>query len=94
MYHAVSNPGFVYKIGAMILDFSDPRKILARSASPILEPVMQYEKEGQVKDIVFSCGAVEMDGTVFLYYGGADTVVGVATMPLELLLDSCERVTP
>lgn len=93
LYHAVSNPGFIYKIGAMLLDFEDPRKILARSHSPLLEPEMPYEKDGQVPNMVFSCGAVEIEGTIFLYYGGADTVVGVATMQLEALLNSLERVT-
>ncbi len=90
-YHAVSNPGFVYKIGAMLLDFDDPRIILMRSTHPLLEPQMQYEKEGQVANIVFSCGAVVLNNTVFLYYGGGDKVVCLATMGLTSVLDSLER---
>lgn len=90
-YHAVSNPGFFYKIGAMLLDFDDPRIILMRSTRPLLEPEMPYEKEGQVKNIVFSCGAAVLGGTVFLYYGGGDTVVCLATMKLTDVLDSLER---
>lgn len=90
-YHAVSNPGFVYKLGAMLLDFEDPRKILARSESPLLEPSTQYEKTGQVNDIVFSCGAVIVDGTVFLYYGGGDMVVCVATAPVSSILSGLKR---
>lgn len=85
-YHGVSDPGFVYKLGAMLLDFEDPRKILARSNTPILEPTTPYETTGQVSQIVYSCGAVILDGTVFLYYGGGDTVIGVATISVPELL--------
>lgn len=93
-YHAVSNPGFVYKIGAMLLDFDDPRIILMRSTQSLLEPEMQYEKEGQVSNIVFSCGAVVLNDTVFLYYGGGDKVVCLATMELNDVLDSLQRFHP
>ena len=59
---------------------------------PLLEPIESYEQEGKVSNVVFACGAVVINGTIHLYYGGADTVIGVATMPLtaltELLLDN------
>jgi predicted GH43/DUF377 family glycosyl hydrolase len=83
LYHGVSNPGFKYKMGAMLLDYDDPRKILAISDDPLLEPDEKYEIEGQVPNVVFSCGAVVIDGVVYNYYGGGDSVVGVATMPLD-----------
>lgn len=86
LYHAVSNPGFAYKIGAMLLDLHDPKKILARTNQPLLEPEMLYETQGQVANVVFGCGAVLIDSTVFLYYGGGDSVVCVATIPLSNLL--------
>ncbi|MDO8270033.1 MAG: hypothetical protein Q7T54_05200 [Candidatus Levybacteria bacterium] len=86
-YHAVSNPGFKYKIGAMLLDYSNPRTILARTNEPLLEPEMDYELYGQVPNVVFSCGAVVMDGTIYMYYGAADSVVCVATMKLSDLND-------
>lgn len=87
LYHGVSKPGFIYKVGAMLLDYDDPRKILARTDEPILEPTESYEKQGQVPNVVFPCGAVIINGIIYLYYGGADTVIGVATMPLQALLD-------
>ncbi len=86
-YHGVSDPDFMYKVGAMLLDFDDPRKVLARTDEPLLEPEKLYEQAGQVPNVVFPCGAVVMNGTIHLYYGGADSVVGVATMPLKALLD-------
>lgn len=87
LYHGVSEPGFFYKIGAMLLDYDDPRKVLARTDDPVFEPERPYELEGQVPNVVFSCGAVIIDGIIYMYYGGADSVVGVATMPLKNLLD-------
>ena len=87
IYHAVSEPGFKYKIGAMLLDYADPRKILGRTDEPILEPEEPYELNGQVPNVVFSCGAVIINEIIYLYYGGADSVVGVATMPLRTLTD-------
>jgi len=87
LYHGVQEPGFIYKTGAMLLDIEDPRKVLARTDEPLLEPEKPYELEGQVPNVVFGCGAVVIDGIVYLYYGGADSVVGVATMPLNNLMD-------
>jgi predicted GH43/DUF377 family glycosyl hydrolase len=87
-YHAVSEPEFMYKIGALLLSKDNPKQILARTNEPLLEPETVYEKEGQVANVVFSCGALVIHETVFLYYGGADTVVCVATMPLQDLLDT------
>lgn len=86
IYHAVCQPGFVYKVGAMLLDYDDPRKIIARSDEPIFEPEMPYELEGVVPNVVFPCGAVVIDGTIYMYYGGADLVTAVATIPLNTLL--------
>ena len=86
LYHAVSDPGFAYKVGAMLLDLDDPKIILARSDEPLFEPEELYETEGQVPNVVFPCGSVVIEGVVYIYYGGADSVVGVATMSLEKLL--------
>jgi len=86
IYHGVSK-GPIYKVGAMLLDYEDPRRIIARTDEPLLEPVEQYEKEGQVPNVVFPCGAVVIEGIIYLYYGGGDSVIGVATMPLKSLLD-------
>lgn len=87
LYHGVSEPGFVYKLGAMLIDYNDPKNILARTDEPIFEPLEKYETVGRVPNVVFPCGAVLIKETIFIYYGGADTVTGVATMPLKTLLD-------
>lgn len=86
-YHALCNPDFSYKIGAMLLDYSNPHKILARSNDPLLSPEMDYEINGQIHNAVFSCGTVVIKGKVFMYYGGGDTVTCLATVPLKGLVD-------
>jgi len=90
IYHGITNPGLIYKVGAALLDLNNPRKVLKRFKDPLLSPEMTYEKEGEVRNVVFPCGAVVKDEKVFIYYGGGDRVVGVATMPLEKLLEMPE----
>lgn len=91
LYHGISADGFKYKVGAMLLDYDDPRKILGRTDEPIFEPQEQYEIEGIVPNVVFPCGAGVKDGVIYIYYGGADTVLGVATMSLQGLLDILQK---
>lgn len=88
LYHAMDqrDPNR-YKVGAMLLDHADPEKILARCTEPILEPDEHYENEGLKAGVVYVCGAVIKDETLFVYYGGADTTVAVATAPLGEFLD-------
>jgi len=87
IYQAVgSNDESRYKIGAMLLDLKDPTKVLARTRSPILEPVAPYENEGFKSGVVYPCGAVVIEGHLFVYYGGADTFVCVASVKLEPFL--------
>lgn len=87
LYHGVSEPGFKYKVGAMLLDHNDPTRVLSRTDEPILEPEMHYECEGEIPNVVFPCGAVVIEGILYVYYGGADKVVGVATIKLDDLLN-------
>jgi beta-1,2-mannobiose phosphorylase / 1,2-beta-oligomannan phosphorylase len=75
-----------YKIGAMLLDLNDPTKVLHRSNQPILEPTHRYENEGFKPGIAYPCGAVAIRGILYVYYGGADSVVCVATANLDTFL--------
>lgn len=86
LYHAIDarDPGR-YKLGAMLLDLDDPAKELHRGASPVLAPDETYENHGK-PGIVYACGAVVRDGTLYVYYGGADKVICVATADLETFL--------
>ncbi|PJC42620.1 MAG: hypothetical protein CO040_03545, partial [Candidatus Pacebacteria bacterium CG_4_9_14_0_2_um_filter_36_8] len=86
IYHGVSEEDKNYRLGYAVLDLNDPFKVIYRSEYPILEPVEQWEKIGIVNNVVFSCGAVIKDDRLFVYYGGADRVIGVATIEVEKLL--------
>ncbi len=86
LYHGISDDDGYYRVGAILADLKDPVKILARTDDSILEPRFPFEKNGQVNNVVFPCGAVIKNDTIFMYYGGADSVVGVAAMPLPTLL--------
>ena len=93
-YHAIDerDPGR-YKLGVLLLDLEDPTKVLYRSAGPVLSPDEQYENHGK-PGIVYACGAVVRDGTIFVYYGGADKVVCVATAHLDTFLTELVTGTP
>src|SRR3989338_706769 len=82
-YHAMdkSDPGR-YKLGALLLDLKDPRKILYRSHYPILEPDEWYENDWK-PGIIYASGAVIKDSTLFIYYGGGDKYIGVASANLD-----------
>lgn len=86
LYHAVGSDKY-YRIGAILLDLDDPTKVLFRTTDWIMQPEEDYEIDGFYQGCVFPCGKVVIDGTLFVYYGAADKYVGVATCPLEELLD-------
>lgn len=80
-----------YKVGAMLLDLEDPTKVLYRSQKPILEPRKKYENNGFKAGVVYPCGAVIKNETLFVYYGGADSYVCVATAPLQEFLQNLKN---
>ncbi|MBI2630744.1 hypothetical protein HYW73_00815 [Candidatus Nomurabacteria bacterium] len=91
LYHGISKSHNTYRIGAVLLDPKDPAIVLARTQDPIFEPEEQYEKVGVINNVVFPCGMADKDGLLYIYYGGADTVVGVATIELNILLKALTR---
>lgn len=87
IYHGLSNFDNKYRLGAALLDLDDPSKIISRLEYPVLEPLETYENKGLRGGTVFSCGAVILNNKIFLYYGGADQFLSVASVELEKLLD-------
>ncbi len=79
-----------YKVGVMLLDSDDPSKILYRSSLPILAPERPYENDWK-PGVVYASGAVVKDGTLFVYYGGGDKTVNVATAPLDRFLNELKQ---
>lgn len=69
----------IYRNSLAVLDKDNPRKILYRSDKSLLEPKEQFELYGKVNNVVFVSGLVKFKDKYFLYYGGADKCVGVAS---------------
>ncbi len=85
IYHAVDR-NKVYRLGAALLDGENPAKVVRRLPEPILEPELPWEKHGHVPNVVFSCGQVTKDGFLYVYYGGADRVIGVAGIEVDRIV--------
>ena len=86
IYHGVDADN-VYRLGVAMLSLDDPSKVVHRHPEPILEPEEDYEIRGEVPHVVFACGACGIRNNYYVYYGGADSVVCVATVDKEELLE-------
>ena len=86
-YHGVTNTcnGYVYSIGAAILDINEPSRVLHRCSNYILTPEEWYEEQGFVPNVCFPCATLtDADtGRIAIYYGCADSYVGVAFTTIE-----------
>jgi beta-1,2-mannosidase len=71
----------VYRAGIAIFDRKDPRKLIWRSDEPIFSPEKEWEKVGQVPNVVFVEGMIRQADRYLFYYGAADKYVGVAEAP-------------
>ena len=81
-----------YRLAVVVLDLEDPSKIVYRQDEPILEPELEWELVGDVPNVVFTCGAVLLGDELLVYYGGADTVIGVARANVRPFLDGLEKL--
>lgn len=104
LYHGVAThfaAANLYQAGALLLDLENPTRVVARTRYNILEPREPYETAGQVPNVVFPSGWVvrgfdpdgfaRPDSTVWVYYGAADTVVGLAGTTIGELLRDCRE---
>jgi predicted GH43/DUF377 family glycosyl hydrolase len=78
-----ADDGLVYRTGWALFNRTDPTRVLARSEQPLFEPSTAWEKVGQVPNVVFVEGLVAEPGRWLVYYGGADTHVGVASVAVR-----------
>ena len=100
IYHGVSNTcvGYEYRAGVAILDLEQPWKVKYNAKAFILSPETDYEMMGDVPNVVFPCAALcdTATGRMAIYYGAADTVVGLAYAKIDELIafakdnDQCE----
>jgi len=92
IYHGVfkTMDGAVYRLGVALHDLKNPSIILGVADEWILSPENPWELTGYVHNVVFTCGAVpEEDGTVKIYWGGADTVMCVGSAIIKDLTNLC-----
>jgi beta-1,4-mannooligosaccharide/beta-1,4-mannosyl-N-acetylglucosamine phosphorylase len=91
IYHGVltSCNGYVYSMGAAILDIDQPWKVLYRTAPYLLSPQTLYECVGDVPNVAFPCATLydAPSGRIAIYYGGADTVTCLAFTQVDELID-------
>jgi beta-1,4-mannooligosaccharide/beta-1,4-mannosyl-N-acetylglucosamine phosphorylase len=95
LYHGVltSCNGFVYSMGAALLDLEQPWRVIARSHDYLLSPQMPYEQVGDVQNVVFPCASLldRPSGRISIYYGAADTVTCLAHGYVAEILASLGR---
>jgi len=92
IYHTVSQTcnGFIYRLKACLLSLEDPSIVIGYTKNFLLWPEHDYEMKGRVANVVFTCNALlEEDGTVRVYYGAADTNIGLAEAKLSDLIALC-----
>jgi predicted GH43/DUF377 family glycosyl hydrolase len=80
----------VYRAGAALLDLENPFRVIARTPEPILEPEEEFERVGVVPNVVFPEGAVVVKDDLKVFYGGADRICCVASVPMKLLIEALE----
>jgi beta-1,4-mannooligosaccharide/beta-1,4-mannosyl-N-acetylglucosamine phosphorylase len=94
-YHGVSGTcnGFVYSMGAALLDLDDPSKVILRTGDYLLTPEKPYETTGFVPNVIFPCACLSEAGTgrIVIYYGAADTYTAIAFTQLDELLAHLEK---
>ena len=94
LYHGVRQTvsGSIYRVGLALLDGENPRKCMRRSSEWIFYPDLDYERLGDVPNVAFPCGyTLGEDGDALnLYYGAADTSIGLATGSVAGMLDWLE----
>jgi predicted GH43/DUF377 family glycosyl hydrolase len=91
IYHGVRRTasGNIYRLGLALFDIEKPEVCLQRGDSWMFGPEAPYERDGDVKDVVFPCGqTIGADGdTIHIYYGAADSCVAMATGSIRTLLE-------
>ncbi len=88
IYHSVHDEiaGYVYSACAALLDLENPEKEIARLPFPLFKPELEWEKKGEVNNVVFPTGAALFDDTLYIYYGAADEKIATASVSLSSLL--------
>ena len=80
IYHGYDD-NHIYRFGVCLVGLDDPTKVIARPKAAIFEPEELWEIRGDVPGVVFSSANPVVNGTVYVYYGGGDHVIGLGNLP-------------
>jgi len=87
IYHGANND-HRYCLGALLLDFNNPSKVLARSIEPIMEPIETYEQTGFFGNVVFTNGHYVKGDDIYMYYGASDEVICGARLSISQIFST------
>ena len=96
IYYGVkrTSAGPLFRLGAAVLDKKNPARVLGRTNVPILSPREDYERIGNMPNLVYSCGAIlNPDRTIRLYYGASSSCIALGTTTVDELLSACMNNT-
>ena len=91
LYYGVkqTSAGPLIRIGATILEAENPSSVIARTNVPILSPREEYERIGDVPNIVYTCGAIYESDLVKIYYGAANSCICVGIAEVQDIVNAC-----
>lgn len=91
IYHGCNNQNYYY-LGALLLDKDNPEKVLARSDKPLFTAETEYELNGFMPKVIFSCGALVKGDIIHLYYGNCDESVCYGTLTVSGILQELGQI--
>ena len=94
IYHGVQHScnGLIYNVGVAVLDLDDPSKVKYRANRFLMTPTELYETTGFVPNVLFPCAALaDSQGRVTIYYGAADTTLGIAFTTVDNLIEFAKK---
>ncbi len=93
IYYGVkdTSAGPIYRLGAMLLDRDEPTKVVGRTGIPLLSPREDYERIGDLPNIIFSTGAmIDDEGKILIAYGAADSCICLGVAGFDEVIELCK----
>jgi len=89
VYHSADKSDH-YHFSVMLLDKNNPNVVLSKSKEPLVTPTEFYERSGFMNDVIFTCGLVEKEGCLWIYYGACDQSIALCKVPMEVVWNNME----
>jgi predicted GH43/DUF377 family glycosyl hydrolase len=93
IYHGIEDSiqGRIYHAAAVLLDLDDPTKVIGRMKQPLFSPTENWEKQGDVNNVVFPTGTVLKGNKLYIYYGAADKLIAAKSVDMRELLAELKK---